>query len=183
MQTPESDSPGPDPATLRWSETLHDHSHVLIRHIVPQDREAERAFIEGLSDEARQMRFMGQVRHPSEATLDRFTRLDLEREAAFVAVTMEDAHERIVGVSRYSGNPDEGVCECAVTVTDQWQNKGLGTILMRHLIDVARARGMKRMVSMDSVENVEMRDLAKHLGFTRRIDPEDASLAIHELAL
>lgn len=183
MQPPESDSPASDPTSLRWSETLHDHSHVLIRHIVPQDREAERAFIEGLSDHARQMRFMGQVRHPSEATLDRFTRIETKLEAAFVAVTMEDARELIVGVSRYSGDPDTGDCECAVTVTDQWQNKGLGTILMRHLIDVARTRGMKRMVSVDSVENVEMRDLAEHLGFSRRIDPEDATLAIHELVL
>lgn len=183
MQTTDSPIPTPDPTTLRWSETLHDHSHVVIRHIVPQDREAERAFIEGLSDEARQMRFMGQVRHPSEATLDRFTRIDTKREAAFVAVTMEDAHELIVGVSRYSGDPDTGECECAVTVTDRWQNKGLGTLLMEHLIDVARTRGMKRMVSVDSVENVEMRDLAEHLGFTRRIDPEDATLVIHELVL
>ena len=42
---------------------------------------------------------------------------------------------------------------------DDWQNKGLGAILMKHLIEVARARGIKRMWSMDSAENIAMSDL------------------------
>ncbi len=167
----------------RWSETLRDRSHVLIRPITPQDAPAERRFIEHLSAQARRFRFLGQVAHPGDETIDRLTRIDRAHEAAFAAVVREDAHDRIVGVSRYAADADGLRCECAVTVDDAWQDKGLGTLLMRHLIEVARARGMRAMYSVDSAENIAMADLAHFLGFRTRPDPDDRSQVIHELAL
>lgn len=171
------------PDVPRWSEVLRDRTHVIIRPLVPQDREAERAFIEQLSEEACHFRFLGFIRHPSERLLDSLTHLDPERDVAFAAVMAEDAHEKIIGVSRYSADKDNSRCECAVVVDDEWQNKGLGTLLMRRLIEVARARGIRTMRSIDITENVRMADLARDLGFTRRLDPEDASQVIHELPL
>jgi len=167
----------------RWSETLHDHSHVLIRPIHPQDSAAERAFIESLSLEARRYRFLGSMGRPSDRLIEQLTDIDYRHEMAFVAVVQEDAHEKIVGVSRYSTDQEGHNCECAVTVADAWQNKGLGTLLMKHLIEVARGNGIQRMYSIDSVENVEMTDLAKHLGFHTRRDPEDVRQVLHELDL
>ncbi len=172
-----------DVAFPRWSETLHDRSHVVIRPISKHDKQAERAFIEGLSAEARHFRFLGQVRSPSEKMIEDFTDIDLAHEAAFVAVTPEDSRERIVGVSRYSTDRDGDNCEFAVTVSDEWQGKGLGTLLMKHLIEVAKARGIHSMMSIDSAENIAMNDLARHLGFHTRVDPDDSSQVIHELAL
>jgi len=88
-----------------------------------------------------------------------------------------------VGVSRYSTSADGSACECAVTVLDDWQHKGLGVILMTHLIDAARARGIKRMWSIDSAENSAMSDLARFLGFKRCQDRDDATQVIHTLWL
>jgi GNAT superfamily N-acetyltransferase len=167
----------------RWMGTLGDRNHVVIRPITPLDKEAERAFIEGLSPMSRHLRFLGEVRHPSDRLLDQLTRIDAAHDAAFAAVTRENAHERIVGVSRFSAGPREDSCECAVTVADDWQGKGLGTLLMKYLIDVARARGFHRMYSIDSAENVRMTSLADDLGFRTRGDPDDASQVIHELTL
>lgn len=171
------------PEYPRWSETLRDRSRVLIRPIAPQDREAERAFIEGLSAQSRRFRFLGQVGRPSEQLLERLTCIDHQRDAAFVAVVAEDAHQKIVGASRFSTDDDGLRCECAVTVDDEWHDKGLGTLLMRHLIEVARARGIRNMYSIDSAENIAMADLAVFLGFRTRVDPEDSTQLIHELAL
>lgn len=172
---------GPD--FPRWSETLADRSHVLIRPIVHADGAAERAFIEGLSLESRRFRFLGQVGHPSDATIARFTDIDYVHDVAFVAVVVEGGHERIVGVSRYGTDSTGLRCECAVTVDDAWHGRGLGTLLMRHLIEVARSHGVKSMFSMDSADNTRMSDLATFLGFRTRIDPDDSRLVIHELAL
>ena len=176
-------SPSQPPDVPRWSEVLRDRTHVIIRPLLPQDREAERRFIEQLSTEACHFRFLGTVRHPSEALLDRLTKLDPKRDVAFVAVLPQDAHETIIGVSRYSTDSSDGRSECAVVVDDEWQNKGLGTLLMRRLIEVARARGIRAMYSIDLTDNVRMSDLAGDLGFTRRLDPDDASQVIHELSL
>jgi GNAT superfamily N-acetyltransferase len=167
----------------RWSEVLRDRSHVVVRPLLPEDREAERAFIEQLSAQACRFRFLGAVHHPSERLLDDLTQLDPIRDAAFAAVVPEDSHEKIIGVSRFSADTSGLGCECAVVVDDEWQNRGLGTLLMRRLIEVARARGIRVMRSVDLTENVRMADLAQDLGFERRIDPDDAAQVIHELLL
>jgi GNAT superfamily N-acetyltransferase len=166
-----------------WSETLNDGSHVLIRPIRKQDREAERSFIKHLSPATQRLRFLAPVTEPSERMLEQLTNIDYVHAMAFVAVVMQDARETIVGVSRYSADRDETRCECAVTVSDDWQHKGLGTLLMKHLIDVARSRGIRRMVSIDSAENEQARDLASQFGFHARIDPDDATQVLHELDL
>ncbi|MFC5577919.1 GNAT family N-acetyltransferase [Lysobacter niabensis] len=175
--------PSAGPEYPRWSETLHDHSQVLIRPINKEDGAAERGFIEGLSAQARRYRFLGAVKSPSEQMIEQFTDIDYVHEVAFVAVVREDSHERIVGVSRYSTDKEGRTCECAVTVSDEWQQKGLGTLLMKHLMEVARARGIRTMMSIVSAENVQMRDLSSHLGFRARVDPDDASQIIHEIDL
>lgn len=174
-----SDGPG----FPRWTETLRNHRQVVIRPITPLDKAAEREFIEGLSTEARHFRFLGAVRSPSDAMIDKLTRIDHVHDVAFAAVAADDAGERFVGVSRYGTDADGRSCECAVTISDGWQGHGLGTILMGHLIDVARARGIETMYSMDSAENTRMHDLAKALGFHTRPDPDDATQVIHQLAL
>jgi GNAT superfamily N-acetyltransferase len=169
--------------TLRWTETLLDRSQVLIRPMLASDHEAERAFIEGLSPQARRFRFLGQIASPSEALLDQLTDVDFDHDVAFVATPVGDAQQRIVGVGRYCVDRDGGRCEIAVTVADEWTGHGLGTALTRHLIEIARARGIRSMYSIDSSENFAMAEVAKHLGFTRRIDPDDSSQCIHTLNL
>lgn len=167
----------------QWTETLHDHRRVLIRPLTHDDREAERMFIEGLSPQSRRDRFLGQVSRPGEALVERLTRIDQVRDVALAAVVPGDGGQRIVGVSRYSVDDDGAGCECAVVVSDDWQGRGLGTLLMRHLIDVARGCGVRRMVSVDAAVNARMHDFARHLGFETKADPEDATLVIHTLAL
>lgn len=167
----------------RWTEVLRDQTSVLIRPITNQDIEEERRFIEALSPQSRRFRFLGQMQHPSSELLRQFTDIDYSHDAAFAAVLPDCARETFLGVSRYNTSHDGTRCECAVTVLDDWHHKGLGTVLMRHLIEVAKARGIRTMISIDSAENVEMADLAKYLGFTRSIDPDDQTQVIHSLLL
>lgn len=181
--TPLVPPPSIGPEYPRWTETLRNRSHVVIRPITPQDKAAEREFIEGLSAQARRFRFLGAVRSPSEAMIEQLTNIDYVHDVAFAAVVADGARERFVGVSRYSTDADGHACECAVTVDDEWQDQGLGTLLMKHLIEVARARGIRTMFSIDSAENTRMSDLARFLGFHVKADPDDAGQVIHELIL
>lgn len=170
-----------DISSNEWSETLRDGSRVRMRAIRPADRAADAAFIAGLSDRSRRMRFLGQVRCLSDAELRRLTDIDPQHDVAIVAISEDD--DRIIGVSRYSRTPDGESCECAVAVADEWQDIGLGTRLMHYLIEDARARGLRRMVSFDLAENAEMRELARFLGFTTRTDSDDPRMVVHELVL
>ena len=166
-----------------WIETLNDGSHVLVRPIRTEDRERESEFIERLSPESRHFRFLGEMREASPALLDQLVNIDRQKDMAFVALVHDTGVLREVGVSRYSTAGGDNQCECAVTVADDWQHRGLGVVLMRHLIDVARRNGFRRMFSMDAASNEPMRDLASYLGFERKRDPQDAAQVIHSLDL
>ena len=167
----------------RWTETLLDGTHVVIRTLDRVDGRREREFLEALSPQTLRFRFLGQVHHPSEALIERLTDVDMARDVALAAVVPNDADERILGVARYRTTADGTRCECAVTVLDDWHRRGMGTVLMRHLIELARSAGIREMYSIDSAENSEMAELARFLGFSRDLDPEDPTEVVHRLVL
>ncbi|GAB3040347.1 GNAT family N-acetyltransferase [Oleiagrimonas citrea] len=162
-----------------WIEELHDGHHVLIRPIRAEDRERERVFIERLSPAAKHYRFLGEMRTPDERLLDLMLNVDYTNTMAFIALVHDDGELREVGVSRYAASGDSRHCECAVTVAEDWQHRGLGVALMRHLIDMARRNGFKQMFSVDAADNEPMRELAEFLGFRRSTDPDDATQVIY----
>jgi GNAT superfamily N-acetyltransferase len=167
----------------RWTESLRDGTRVVVRPLTRVDAAREREFIAALSPQTLRFRFLGQVRQPSEALISQLTDMDFRRDVAFAAVVPLDADEKILGVSRYSATEDGLQCECAVTVLDDWHRRGLGTLLMRHLIEVAKMRGIVWMYSIDSAENTEMAELARFLGFSREIDPQEPGQVVHRLKL
>jgi GNAT superfamily N-acetyltransferase len=166
-----------------WIETLNDGSHVLIRPIQAEDRERESDFIERLSPAARHFRFLGEMREASPQLLDQLVNVDYHKTMAFVALVHDNGVLREVGVSRYAASGDDKHCECAVTVADDWQHRGLAVVLMRHLIGVARRNGFRQMFSIDAAANEPMRELAHYLGFHRQRDPGDATQVVHTLDL
>lgn len=174
---------GTSRADLQWHAELRDGTRVLIRPIQAADEALEREFIERLSPQSRRYRFLGTIKTPSPEFLRQLTHPEAVRGVAFVALIGDGPGRREIGVCRYSASPDGASCECAVSVSDEWQGKGLATILMRRLIDTARECGIERMYSIDANDNQGMRELGEHLGFRRRVDPDDATLVIHTLDL
>ncbi len=166
-----------------WIETLNDGSPVLVRPLRAEDRQREAEFIERLSEQACRFRFLGNLKEASPDLLDQLMDVDYHDRMAFAALAHVDGELRLVGVSRYGASGDDKQCECAVTVADEWRHRGLGVLLMRRLIEIARKNGFRRMFSIDAAENEPMRELADFLGFQRRLDPDDATQVIHSLEL
>jgi acetyltransferase len=162
---------------------LHDETRVLIRPIHPGDVALERRFIEALSPTARRYRFLDTMRTPSEALLKLLTEIKPATDVAYVAVLGAGDAEVEIGVARFSALPDGANCEFAVTVADEWQNKGLGTFLMERLIAAAKARGLESMFSSDASDNTRMRQFAEHLHFHHMQDPDDARLVRYSVDL
>jgi len=162
--------------------TLRDGSRVTIRPIRKQDVELERRFIEALSPEARRFRFGYTMRTPGDALLTQLTDIDSAHDAALIALVDEAGGQREIGVARYSSTQD-GRAEVAVTVLDDWQNRGLATLLMKRLIDLARRRGIGTLYSTDSSSNEPMRRLARDLGFAQKTMPGDVGQIMYSLEL
>jgi len=170
-------------ADAHWKQKLRDGTTVLIRSIQGDDAEIERKFIEGLSAQSRRFRFLGEIKTPGRQLLTRLTHPDPRTEAAFIALLAQGSEKVEIGVARFSARPDGRACECAVVVSDAWQQRGLATLLMQHLIEAARQRGIECMYSIDAAGNNGMRELAEHLGFKRKRDPADATQVLHVLDL
>ena len=167
-----------------WIDALNDGSHVLIRPLRPQDREREKAFIENLSPATRHQRFLGEIKEVGEQLLNQLMDVGTPQRVAYVALVHDNGELREVGISRYAQVDEQpSHCEFAVTIADEWQGKGLGALLMQHLIDEARNNGFQQMYSVDSAANYSMRRLAKQLGMRSAIAPDDATQVIHSLAL
>lgn len=169
------------PTDTERNEVLHDGTSVTVRAIHPEDIELERRFIEALSPKSRRFRFLDTMRAPSAALLKQMTVIDPRTDAAFVALLGTGAQATEIGVARFSAQADGQDCEFAVTVGDEWQHKGLGTLLMKRLFEVAKTRGIKTMHSSDAADNTRMRQFADHLHFQHRRDPDDATLVLYSI--
>ena len=156
---------------------------VTIRPVRITDTEMESDFVHRLSPEAKHFRFLGGVSELPPGELTRLCDVDGKYSMAFVATVRRNDREMEIGVSRYAPNSKSEVREIAVTVADEWQHKGLGTTLMKELIQTARSNGVKQLYSIDLADNTAMRALAKDLGMSEARDPSDPHQRIYSLKL
>ncbi|HDP89896.1 MAG TPA: bifunctional acyl-CoA synthetase/GNAT family N-acetyltransferase [Thioalkalivibrio sp.] len=166
----------PYPYDLVHDWQLPDGTRITIRPIRPEDAEIERDFVRNLSEESRYFRFMQALHELTPKMLVRFTQIDYDEEMAFIAVTEVDGHEQELGVARYSINPDRESCEFALVVDDRWHHRGIGSQLMKSLMQAARSKGLRRMEGEVLASNRRMLELAEFLGFSQRPGTEDVEI-------
>ncbi|HEU4658466.1 MAG TPA: GNAT family N-acetyltransferase [Capillimicrobium sp.] len=120
---------------------LRDGTEVEVRPIGPGDRDALADAFEHLSPESRYRRFFAPMPHLRERDLDYLTRVDHHDHEALVAADPRTGAG--IGVARYvRTGPD--VAEPAIAVADDWQGRGVGSLLLAALADRARDEGIRR---------------------------------------
>ena len=159
--SPESADPGGYPRELERVVVTEDGLRYRVRPIRPDDASRLVAFHEQLSTRSVYLRFF--TVHPtlSEGEVRRFTTVDYIDRLALVA-TVED---RLIGVARYDRAPGATEAEVAFVVADQYQHHGIGSTLLDHLADAARARGVSTFRADTLAENHAMLDVFRHTGF------------------
>lgn len=169
---------GQYPDQLMSTFQLIDGSSITIRPIRAEDAKGEQIFIKKLSAESRYFRFMENLNELTPKMLKHFTQIDYDREMALVAVWQNE----IVGIARYSTEPDGRSCEFAIVIADAWQHKGIGSHLMHKLIIIAKARGLHSMRGEILARNTNMLTLVRHLGFKiQNTEVATTKLAIKKL--
>ena len=156
----------PYPTELENNWQLPDGTNVVIRPIRPEDANIEQVFVKKLSPESKYFRFMHSIEQLTPLMLARLTQIDYDREMALIAVIGEGTeHACIIGVVRYSMNPDRHSCEFALAVGDDYQRHGIGRYLMKQLMTVARDRGIEVMEGEVLSSNFKMINLMERLDF------------------
>lgn len=155
----------PYPNHLISSVTLSDGVKFYIRPIRPEDAIITQEFVRKLSTQSKYFRFMQHIRELTPKALVRLTQIDYDREMTFVATFEQEGQEVCIGVAHYITNPDRESCEFAIVIADDWQNKGVGSRLMKALANEAKTQGMSSIMGVVLATNTAMLEMTQHLGF------------------
>ena len=161
-------------------ELLRDGSQIEIRALRQDDEADMLAAIERTSAQSLQRRFFVMKRHFSEKERAYFMDIDFQNHVAIVALAEESGRrDVIVGSGRYIVF-EPGRAEMAFVVVDAWQGRGIGSILMRHLVKIANDAGLQELTAEVLPENTAMRKVFKKFGFlpAPRRDPQTLHLVL-----
>ncbi len=145
---------------------LRDGSKVHLRPIVPEDEPLLHEAVAAMSERTVYFRFFSPIKRMSDALAHRLAVVDYNDRFALVATTHKPAAtERIVGVARYDRAANTDMAEVAVAVIDEFQRRGLGSVLLAELARVARTHGMRSFQLIVLPENQEMLGLLRKMGW------------------
>jgi acetyl coenzyme A synthetase (ADP forming)-like protein len=148
-----------------------------VRPLGPEDADRLVAFHAALSDETVYLRFFAPKPTLSPEEVERFTHVDHDTRVALVA----EVRDRVVAVARYDRHPDTDSAEVAFVVSDEHQGRGIGTVLLEHLVAAARERGITRFVAETLAHNRHMLGVFRAAGFAERTRLRDGVVHVELL--
>jgi acetyltransferase len=163
--------PYPNQYVGEWK--MKDGTSVQLRPIRPEDEPLMVKFHATLSERTVYLRYFHMEHLSARVAHERLLQkcfIDYDREMALVADLQnpKTGEHEILAVGRLTKTPNEPEAEVAVLVGDHWQNQGLGTELVRRLVEVGRDEKLARVLANIMPENQSMRSLADRLGFAVR---------------
>ena len=147
----------PDPQWVEANsrqETLSDGTRVLIRPILPSDKDRLKEGMKRMSPQSRYLRFLHHFETLTSAELRYLTEIDYHDHFAWVALSLDDPDHPGLGVARYIRDKQEPTsAEAAVAVIDSFQRRGLGRLLLTRLVESARENGVENFVAYITPEH------------------------------
>jgi len=177
--------PYPSRYVSRWK--TKNQGAIVFRPIRPEDEPMMVKFHERLSDESVYLRYFHMEKLSTRVAHERLIRkcfADYDREMALVAdrIAPETGQHEILAVGRLNKSRAAKEGEVAVLVSDKHHRRGLGSELLRRLIQIARDEKLQEIVAMILPENLGMRALAKKFGFEIR-ESDDPAVVVAVLTL
>ena len=154
-----TDVPAP-PQHWEADVLLRDGGTAHIRPIRPEDRDVFVEFYDRVSDQSKYYRFFSPMPKLSDRDLDRFTTVDHVDRVAFV-LTLQG---QIIAVGRYD-LVKPGEAEVAFLVEDHHQGRGIGQLLLEHLAQAGRERGVERFIAEVLPDNTRMIQTFRDAGY------------------
>lgn len=160
-------------ANYRATDRLSDGLPIEIRALKPEDTPQLLAALPRTTDRSLYRRFFGVKRYFSDQEIDRFVNLDFVNDVAIVAIVQEDGKPTIIGGVRYAVITP-GRAEVAFSIIDDYQGRGIGSALFRHLTGLARKAGLQEFVAEVLPENIPMLKVFQRSGLpcTMKREPD-----------
>ncbi len=94
-----------------------------------------------------------------------YVTVDYENEMSIVGTVMEEGRESIIAIGSYVRIPNTSTAEVSFLVRDDWQNRGLGTLLLNYLIEIAKERGLTVFTAWVLTDNTQMMHIFKKCSY------------------
>jgi GNAT superfamily N-acetyltransferase len=163
----------PNAEMIQLSIQLRDGTPVMLRPVLPEDRDRLQSGLLQMSAESRYRRFFVPVRGLSEEQLRYFTEVDQENHVAWIGLDVSSPGLPGIGIARFirmEGCPT--TAEVAFAVIDALQGRGLGTALLAILFLMAQARGIQILRAVVLAENTKIVSWLGHLGAQGKLQTE-----------
>lgn len=153
-----------------------DGSPLRVRPITENDAPHFVEIFEHMSAESRYRRFLQSLENPSETLIwreaERIAHMDPRQQEGLIAFGKTAAGEEVAaGVARYVAL-EPGIAEVAVSVRDDMQGKGIGSLLLQILAERARDAGIRTLVGMAQNSNEALWRVLEKLSFPLHRTPE-----------
>ena len=157
---------------------LRDNTIAILRPIRPEDEPLMIEFHKTLSEQSVRFRYFSLLKLETRIAHERLTRIcfnDYDREIALVIdyKNPQTARHEILGVGRLSKLHGLDEAEWAIMISDQWQGHGLGTKLLRLLVEIGRKEKLSRIFAHILPDNSVMRHVSKKVGFKLHFDSKE----------
>ena len=153
---------------------LRDGTPVLIRRLVAEDAALYPDFLREVSAEDLRLRFFAAMREVSHELLDKLINYDPAHAMAFIAV--DEKTRKMLGVVRLHDDAGGDEAEFAILVRSRLKSHGVGWLLMKHMIEFARHKGLKTVRGQVLSENTAMLAMCAELGFRIADASDDFSI-------
>jgi acetyltransferase len=150
---------------------LRDGTPVLIRRLVAEDAALYPDFLSEVTAEDMRLRFFAPMREVNHALLDKLINYDPARAMAFIAV--DEKTQKMLGVVRLHDDANGQDAEFAILVRSRLKSHGVGWLLMKHMIEFSRHKGLKTVRGQVLSENTTMLAMCAELGFHIAGDSDD----------
>lgn len=138
---------------------------IVVRPIRPEDETLWRRLLEETSTDSRWRRFRSIVPEITHEFSTRFCFIDYDREMALVAETDGPQGKRLLGVGRLVCDADRRSGQFALLVVDDWQGRGLGSLLTDRSLDLADRWGVAEVTAEFELDNTRMLAILRRRGF------------------
>nr|VFJ68308.1 MAG: acetyltransferase [Candidatus Kentron sp. FM]VFJ68884.1 MAG: acetyltransferase [Candidatus Kentron sp. FM]VFK18039.1 MAG: acetyltransferase [Candidatus Kentron sp. FM] len=152
--------------------TLKEGIDVMFRPVRPEDEPLWHKLIACSSERSVRQRFRSFLSTTTHQMALEYCVIDYEREIAIVAETITGERE-LIGVAHMFSDTSLDNAEYAVIVSDAWQGRGVGGMLLDHCLMLAEHWGIKQVVADTQLGNKSMLSNFHSRGFTSEVDYED----------
>jgi RimJ/RimL family protein N-acetyltransferase len=146
--------------------------------VKPTDEPALSEMLYSLSKSSVRTRYFTHTMTFPHKDVQKLANIDYDQELAIVGVVPGPGGEEIVAIAQYFLDPKTMSAEVAFIVQDEWQQKGMGTYLLRYLTRIARERGVRRFYAKVLRANRAMLAIFENCGYElhKELDADTYSL-------